>query len=395
MKLIKYTLALATLGLCGEVEASSFVEALDLLTEASLSLKQQRANDRATVQEMRNENMLPAPEASFGYLWGSNAEAGNKWNLSISQSIDWPGLYRARSRAIDANENALDYLYKSSVVDVRMEARLLLLDLIRAKKILAIDEKIHSDYHAIEALAQREISAANITRLDYNKAVIERVNAGKTLNSDSAYLEAQKCRLAELAGSQEVAAKVLETLGDEYPNEIIPAEMSEQDLMTLDPAIAAADANLKSAQELLKAEKLSRLPGFSLAYEHETEAAGGFNGFSVGISLPFFGGKGRVKAAELKKLSAQTELMMQSVKRRTTFSAARATARKAWASVEELREVVETDANLKLLEKARNAGQITLREYYQEANYFLEAVKAYEELLYQYHCALAELHRFE
>ena len=128
------------------------------------------------------------------------------------------------------------------------------------------------------------------------------------------------------------------------------------------------------------------MPGFSVGFAHETEGDENFNGFSLGITLPFFSQRHKTQAATLQAESIGFENDAAVSSRLAEYISARARAMAASEAIEAYRPVV-TDENFALLQKAL--------DFIQEENYFLRARQSYLDAQFDYHTALAELMRYE
>ena len=62
--------------------------------------------------------------------------------------------------------------------------------------------------------------------------------------------------------------------------------------------------------------------------------------------------------------------------------------------LDRLGPVIDTTDNLRLLRMALDGGELSLLEYLQESNYFIEAIREYNAASYGYACALASLDRY-
>lgn len=370
-----------------------FDRALDLFTACQVSPEAARAAARADVLDKCSDNMLPAPEAEFSRVWGTK-DMGNKWSLSVTQSFDWPGLYRARARALAHSTDAVAWLHAASLVDARARGRELLLDVVAARRRMDEVRMLHDVVHELEATVKTAYDNEEVTVLDYKKIKIEHIRLQQRLRQAEGAILAAENQVRALCGRAE-GDQVLEALGTQYPDAAMPPMMTFDQLRQADPAVAASQATIESMRQTAKAEKLSRLPGFSLGYVHEKELGGSFNGFSVGVSLPTFANRHKARASELRIEAAQTEQRLMVGQRRADMLTARARAQEAWAMIEEARPLMEHSDSYALLHAALEAGQITMLDYVTEVEFFLEARLEYQDKLYNYHLAVAQLRRFE
>ena len=122
--------------------ATPFDDALATLLANNLAPRAEQLRAQAEIETMKADNQLPPPEAEFSRVWGSNAEVGNKWALSISQGFDWPGIYSARREAVRKARTASQYLYESTLLEARAEARQLLIDAIHNAQLLDMQTEL-------------------------------------------------------------------------------------------------------------------------------------------------------------------------------------------------------------------------------------------------------------
>ena len=215
---------------------------------------------------------------------------GDKRNFSISQGFDWPGVYTAGREAIRKSQAAMQYLQESAMIEARREVRLLLIDIIYAKQRIAATEKICDGLSSLQKTFRKAVDEGNETKLDYNKSVIEKIAAERELKTLRGEYAAMLASLRAMNGGKDVEDPVA-SVGNVYP-EVDPASLRPdvENIRAKDPAIAAMKADAEVQKSLLKVEKRSLLPGFTLGYSHEWEMGDRFNGFSVAVSLPFITG---------------------------------------------------------------------------------------------------------
>lgn len=397
MKLSYMLRKLSILLLCispSAIFASNFDDVLSTIVSNNLELKNTIAVDQASIAEMKAENTLEAPEFTYENLFGAKG-VGDKRNFSLSQSFDWPGVYAARNQAVKKSESAMQYLRESGMLDVRQAVRVALIDMINIRQRIATTRKICDGLATMADYYKKAVEEGNETRLDYNKAVVEHINAVrelKTLNADSSVIAAT---LRDLNGGNEVG-ELIARIGMSYPRTDLTALMPNRDnIRAKDPAVAASRAAVEAQKALVKVEKRSLLPGFSVAYLHEWEMGDNFNGFSVSVTLPFLTGRSKVKAASMRLASQTLEEEMALIKVYSEMQADYETALELRELLREYRGVMSDDSTFELLRKALDAGQINFLTYMQELNYFLAARRDFLEAHYRYHLAVARLQRYE
>lgn len=328
-------------------------------------------------------------------MWGSNAEVGNKWALSVSQGFDWPGIYSARREAIARSETAAQFLRESTLLEARAQARQKLLDAIHNAQLLKLQRDLAGYVDTMVEIYRKGAEDGTQTRLDYNKTVLERIAVHRELH----LLEAQQAELvAQLTafnGGQD-PTPILELVGSEYPPApAIPSAPTVETLRQRDPAYAAAIARNEAARSLVKVENRSRFPGFSIGYEHETEAGGNFDGFSIGITLPMFSRKHQAKAVALEAEAALIDAEIELTQVSATMQGDLKRLGSLRYVMDEYEPVINDATNIQLLRKAFEAGQITYLTFIEESNYFISAHKDYIDMMWEYQTLLGNLAKYE
>ena len=246
---------------------------------------------------------------------------------------------------------------------------------------------------SMEMFYKKAAEAGAETRLDYNKTVLERIAAHRELNTLKASRAALLASLQTLNGGKDVTDMALR-LGAVYPIMPAPGILSAETIRERDPQIAAAQASLDAAESMVKVEKRSRIPGFSIGYEHEVEGSETFNGFSIGITLPMWGRKHQIKASKLEAEAALMDAEMALTRRMAEMDADRRQLDALRATIDEYEPVINDKTNYELLQKALKAGQINFLTFIQESNYFIAARRDYIDTLYEYNLTLSRLNRY-
>lgn len=376
------------------LHADTFSDVMNTIVANNLTEKYSVASDAAKIEGMRGENTLDAPDVEFEHVWGGKG-IGNKWSFSVSQSFDWPGVYAARREAIHTSQTAMQYLRESALMDVRMEVRLALVDIIYTRqKINAITVLAESMDRLVETY-RAAVERGEQTRLDYNKAVIEKIYADRELKSLEGEYDILVSSLESLNGGKDVN-ELLKHLGDEYPGWTLADLVPNPELIRKrDPQYAAAMAALEAGRLQANVAKLSLYPGFSVGYVHENEQGEKYNGFSIGMSLPFLYGKNKVKASRFETEALALDAEIQLTQRMGELTGLYKQAVVLGDFVDKYEKVIHDESNLQLLKKAFDGGQISFLTYLQEVHYFYLANNDYLDTRHQYQQALAKLSRYQ
>lgn len=370
---------------------SGFDEVIDRVVRGNSRLVASAQRSSSELAAMKSENYLEAPEVEVESLWGRHG-VGDKRNISVSQSFDWPGVYAARRDAIRAQSQVLTINNIFEHQSLRMEVRLLLTDIIYARQRMASLTLLNDGMAKIETAMKQAAQAGDVTRLDYNKAVIERVNTQRELRTLRIDYEELLTCLKTLYGGE--VDELIELLGEDYPAvELTSLRPDYDSICAKDPAVRLARETVRLADANAKVARRSKLPGFSVGYIHEWEAGEVFNGFSLSLSLPFLygGNKKKVAAAEMEALAAKTDERLAVIEQVYALEGWYRRAEELKGIIDDYQGVICDNVPLTLLEKAYAGGEINFHTYLGEVNFFLSARKDFLETLYQYNLALARL----
>ena len=374
--------------------STPFDEALVEVIGNNLSVRAEASRAQIETENILGENTLEAPEVSFSRVWGSRKEYGNKWSLGVSQSFDWPGVYAARREAARTARSASQYMLESTLLDLRQEVRTLFIDIIHNTQLIEMQTELVDRMNQMEAYYKKAAEAGAETRLDYNKTVIERIAVHRELHTLEAQRSTLMSTLSTLNGGKDIDG-IIAKLGNAYPITRVPESIDKTVIMKRDPQYAAALAGVEAAKSMVKVEKRSRIPGFSIGYEHESEGDENFNGFSIGLTLPVWGRGHQIKASTLEAEASLMDAELALTRRVAEMNGDRKQLDTLRHIMDEYEPVVNEKSNYELLHKALKAGQITFLTYIEESNYFIAAKRDYLDTLYEYNLILTRLARYE
>lgn len=391
--MIKYTVCCSlALGIAITAAAYNPDQIVQQVVDGNPSLKVLKAQSTASSFQNKADNALAGPEAEFEHLWGERGST--KWSVGVTQSFDWPGVYRARSKAADAANRVAVMAYLDKRMQVTVQARQSLVQLQYAKlRLNIVDSLILTTTQLNEQLATG-LNHGMITILDYKKSKLE--------------LTKLRIERAKIIESQNAARAELETLGgnslvfddsDYTPvswlGTLQPLENYTKNAMSFDPSLALAAANVNAAKANATVASRSTAPGFSIGYRHAMEEEIHYNGLSIGIQMPTWG-INRTKSASTKEvLATETEYDQVLADMATRISGEHRTAVTLRDQITELRSA-QVDGNyLSLLKEMYDGGEINVLTYLTEQSYYLESTLAILDLEEQYALALTSLNRYD
>ena len=311
--------------------------------------------------------LLPNPEVEAAYFWGDPASVGIRWDLGISQSFEMPSVMVRRARLRNLQEQAAGLDYQVVRNATLLEAQLTCADIIYYRALGMIYTRRCQAAIRIADLYQRRYAAGDCSILDYNRAQMNLADvqnraAEINLQGDHAVHDLQRLVGGEsyLFYQSEYEEVRVETSFESWYEQL---EMQNPSLRLLDNQVEAA----RYQRQLSRAQWL---PEISVGYASENVVGQSFRGVKVGLSLPIWSQQRAVKASRLAEAAATEELSSQ---RTEWFSRLQCMFHRHEAlirNVGNLREAFQRCNSIDLLDKALDAGEISLEQYLLEADYY-------------------------
>lgn len=383
---------MAVIGIAMIGKAQSFEDALYLIANNNAELKAQIEANESVVQSAKSENVLAAPELGYEHNW-SNRGLGTKWGFSVTQSFDWPGIYGKRGKAIDATKSAMEFLNKSNQVDKLLQIKLAIIDIVNINEQIKLWQQLEQNMLQLRDKYQMAYQNGEVSVLDVNKIKIQCVSVSRQLSQLDIQRQVLYSSLVAMNGGNDCAELVAKLMA--YPaDELKGEEEYVNRLNDFDPEIQYEQFMVTSEVYSAQAARMNRYPGLSLGYKYTNELGDVFNGFTIGVSLPFFSQKSKIKATQAAANAREHQLHQLKIEKLAAIYAQRHKVINLKREIEEYKPIFEQSDNLDLLKKSLDAGQISLIEYLQEVNFFMSARQDYMEVIYQYHLTLASLNKY-
>jgi outer membrane protein TolC len=333
------------------------------------------------------------PEVEFGYLWDSPQETGDRKDLSITQTFDFPLAYRYKQQLSKGQNRQIDFVLESEERTIIQDARVLCIELTyrnllnkQYTKRLAHAEALASGYESLFAKGEINI-------IDYNKTKLYLLNVRKALELNQTEINLLTAKLEAMNGNQSLAIETLDTysaytLPADFPTWLITAEERN-------PELNAAAQNIQLSRKQEQLTKALNLPKLSAGYVSERVPGLTQQGISVGISIPLWEGKNTVKHQKAQTIAMQAQHDDARLQFQNEVKSSYEKAFKLQKVLKEYDQLLQTTNNEELLEKAFAKGQLSLINYLLELSAYYEAVDQYLETEKEYQVALSELKQWE
>lgn len=347
----------------------------------------ERARCEALVAEKRAENVLAGPEAEFSYKWPSRRGEDQRWDISVGQEFEWPGIYGIRAQQADRMAQWSSNLHSQTLIDKTLEIEQAMIALAQANANAELCREIAANFDRLAAIYNKSLQRGETTILEVRKIEIRSFEVQRQLAEAQSAVTVATEKLKSLCGGTLPAADF-----NAIPR---PALLSMADYEAAPrPALLAADFQMEAASAGAKVASRSALPSFTVSYNHTYEEGIHFNGFGVGITLPSWNNKRRTAKAAAELEEARANRNDVALTENQQLSADYAEATSLLKAIQKAGAAFEKDEFVPLLDKALSVGRLTLSEYLLEYETYISAKQGYVDVCAAYADAEARLSRY-
>jgi outer membrane protein TolC len=362
---------------------------LEAIAANNTTLKALRETAEAQKAENRTGIYLSNPEVEFGYLWGRPAaEVGHRTDFSLKQSFDMATLMGMKSRLAKGQNTLVELQYRASRLEVLLEAKRYCIELVYCNA-LRRELSLRLEYaETIAAACRQRMDRGDASQLEYNKAQLNLAAA----QGETARLEVERkallLQLKRLNGGIDITLD-----DDQYSTPALPPRFDEwlAQAAQRNPVLEYARQEVLVGQRQLALSKASWLPALTAGYMLERAAGQQYQGLTLGLSLPLWENKNRVHQAKAAAAAAEWRETDSRQQFHSRMQALYLRATGLQAAAEQYRRSLSTASNTALLEKALDAGEISLLDYILETGLYYAAVNQTLEAERDYQLAAAEL----
>ena len=382
-----------TIALCIPMwmQAQSIDHVLQSIEQNNKELQSAMQLTKAQKMENRTANNLPDPTVSYSSFYKNGAGPGHGTEFVASQGFDFPTQYITRKNQADLANEALSKEQLAVRRDILLKAKNLCLDLILLNQEKALMDIRKQNADELEALYAKRLEAGDANILEVNKIKMERMNVQTEVAQNHASHRTALQSLLAMNGNLP-----LEFAETNYPQvkEINDFHILRDEVIASDLDLQAMSYTTKAAEKQVSVNKQDWLPKLEAGFRRNTDTEMSMNGFVVGGSIPLFSNRKKVQIAKAQALSAQ--LMQEDAKLQVENNLM-----SLFNEMQQLKEAMNAyDVpllyhSLDLLKQALQEGEISLIEYFVEAETVYKNLQARMQLENQYQKVMATIYKNE
>ena len=323
--------------------------------------------------ELKSTNNLPDPQLGAYYLPFGEHNTGDYSEFQISQTIEFPTVYGAKSKLIESQSQQLQFNYSVKRQEILSQAKKLCLELTYLDKQKNVEQERLQRSKTVFEQAQELYAKEEKSALEFNKAKV-------------AWMQ-QQFEVQQIESDQQNILLSLKNLNGDvditWNSPVYAADLGISDRDSLWQAKLAKDPELQKiqqqellAQQTLKVAKSKSLPDLSLGYNYQGVAGSNYSGVYGGISIPLWSNKNKVQAAKsnLQYQTANSESYQSII--RVNFDKQYNEYSMLLLKYNEYQKTLTGLNSGEMLLKAYQQGEISFMEYYIELNFYNDAYDA-------------------
>lgn len=339
--------------------------------------------------EVQTQNNLEDPSVEYSPFYADGVTGMASSELVVKQGFEFPTRYVARRSSGKLQQEVIDRQHRLLRQDVLLRAKNLCLDLIGLNQERLLLEERRKNADELLVLFEKRLSEGDASALEVNKIKMERMNVQTEAAQNAAAHRIALQQLLAMNGNQP-----LEFDETSYPNVPPVADYNTlyDEVIASDVALQTADAQVRAAEKEVSVNKQNWLPSIEVGYRRNTSMGEKSNGFLIGGSLPLFSNRKKLKIARAQASSARMQLD-------NTRLQVEAQVQGKFNEMTQLHEAMQAydirlmHQTLRMLRDAVEAGQLSIIEFYVEAENVYQNLQAYNKLENQYQKLMAEIYK--
>lgn len=388
-----YILGLMLLGTLSTRAQNSIDHVLKSIENNNKSLQANQKMTDAQKLEAQTGQFLVNPSVEWEQMWGNRNNPGSEYTLTVKQSLDFPSAYTNKNKLATLKSNVIGFQSAAYRQQLLLMTKQTCIEIIYLRKQKALLNERLSNAEAMFTHYKKRLDSGDANQLELNKIQLELLNVQNQSRLNQASLSAAEEQLQNLNGGNPITFDTVD-----YPEgeNLINFDQLQTAFMDADPNLKSLTGDQEIANREVKLTRSLSLPKFDVGYKRNAATDHmASNGFVVGVSIPLFENKNTVKRAKAQAEFATASLTDNRLNLQTTLRQLYQQAEALQISRADYAKVLGQQRNIELLNKALNAGQLSVIDYFTELTTIYDSLQNYLDVEKEYHNILAQLYQYK
>jgi cobalt-zinc-cadmium efflux system outer membrane protein len=375
-KVIVYT-AFLTLS-CLSLQAQSTLDTvLRSVERKNKDLQAEMQRIQAARTGFKTGITLYDPQVKMDYMKGYPATAGQQTDVSVVQGFDFPTVYGIKKKIAGLRTIQSGFEEKRGRQEILLEAKITGIQLIYLNKREAILQKRLKDANTFYESYTKKYDLKDATILDLNKAKLQLAN----IRTDLKMLQAEKTQYLQQLAAYNGGDPIAFADTSYAPITELPVfDTLEQSIEAVDPTLQLLEAQKATAEAEIRLSKALWLPKLEAGYRYQGILGQQFHGGHVGISIPLWENRNRVKYQQQQAGFHESQIEAHRTEHYNTVKELHGKFTQLKESMESYQSDLQQLAGSVFLDKSLQAGQINTLEYFMELTIYYDSQDRYLEI---------------
>jgi outer membrane protein TolC len=375
-------------GVYSALAQNEYEQMLQQIETNNATLNALRLEAEAKKMNNRTGIYLSNPEIEFNYLWGNPAETGNRKDISIKQSFDFPSVYINKNKISKLENSNIELEYKSQRIDLLLAAKQICIQMTYYKMLAKEYEYRLQNAKNIAAAYKIKLDKGETNAIENNKAQLYLNSIENEIKNIETEQNSLLSELTQLNGGKEIPFSV-----EKFSDKQLPLNFEQwyAQAEAKNPLLQYIKGQITINKQQVQLNKSLTLPKFTAGYMREQVVGQRFEGISIGLSIPLWENKNRVKQAKIQMKASTANFDDKQIQFYRSLQNLYFKAISLQQTSQKYQKSLSEYNNERLLKKALDAGEISLLDYLLESQYYYELFNKMLETERDYELTISKL----
>ena len=335
---------------------------------------------------------LNNPSIGYSRMWDQNNTTAFSEEFEASQSFEFPSSYSYKNTISNLEIEKTEDRRKLFSLDILLEAKLVCTDIIYLrKKKNEIEKRVEYASSLVDNI-QSKLKNGFTTQFELDKALISEMAIQNEIMEIENLLLQKEDRLTELNGGKPIKLNLYE-----YSAQTIPESLPVlfEHIEEIDPLNQLIELEINIAELNIRLTKTGSLPEFEVGYKLEKSALDKFSGVVLGMSLPLWQNKNKVKSSKVNLEHMRSNIIRHENEHYYHVKEIYDEYISASQRLDKFRSLWDQLNYLENIEKALEEGEISTTEYFVELKSLYEIKDNLLDIEKDYQSLLSQLNKYE
>ena len=368
-------------------------EVLDLIEQNNTQIIAAQKTLSATIMDNKTGLNLKNPEVEFEHKWNTRNPGEKGKEVSVTQELEWSVISGQKKQLARTKNELAEISFRQTRNAVLLEAQKKLIEISFCNRMLQELNTQLTDADSLVSIYETLLRNGSGNVLDVNRSKLNRAAIATEIRNTNAQKEVLLQDLYGLNGGNTVS------LSPEWS--LSPLALPEnfdswfQQMEASVPELNYYQKDLELKKKSVRATKSEMIPSLSVGYTGEFTETGRMQGFAIGMSIPLWENKNKVKNSKLDVDAAQSTVSDARQRVYNNLKAQYVQSVELKKSLQMQQEALGSLNTIPLMKEALLKGEINLMDYLNEMARYYDFRKNLLQTEKDYQTALADLHAFE